>query len=299
MKYLKRIVNRIITTLLRGLGVIAYRLSVRGRTQMGRFAGNVLRRLSKRRWELTLDNLRSAFPECSEAWYRNIARESYRNLGITLIELLTFPYLTPNEVRQMITLTELDIVEAAHNAGRGILFVSGHFGNWELLAFAFPLYTNIPTSVIVAAQSNPFAEKYLQWYRSRTGNQMILMDKAARTIVQRVRAGEAIALLADQAATSDRDVFVPFFGRLASTYEAPAAICLKFDVPMFVVFAERGEDGRYTAKFRQIPHDDLASTRDGITELTRRHVAALEETIRQRPELWSWQHRRWKHEARG
>ena len=216
-----------------------------------------------------------------------------------LVELLTFPHITPSEARAMIDMHGTEQIEEEVRKGRGVILVSGHFGNWELLAFAFPLYTNIPTSVIVAPQSNKYAEEYLHWYRSRTGNRMIQMDRAARAIVERLRNAEAIALLADQAATADRDVFVPFFGTLAATYEAPATLTLKRNAPMFTAFAVREADGHYSVEFRRISHEDLSPDKDGITELTRRHVAALEDAIRERPDLWAWQHRRWKHIHKG
>ncbi len=283
------------TSLLRSVGIMAYRLTPEHRARLGTFAGGVLRLLSASRRRITLENLRRAFPDNPPKWLEATARASYRNLGTTLVELLTFPHITPSEARAMIDMRGTEQIEEEVQKGRGVILVSGHFGNWELLAFAFPLYTNIPTSVIVAPQSNKYAEQYLHWYRSRTGNRMIPMDRAARAIVERLRNAEAIALLADQAATADRDVFVPFFGTLAATYEAPATLTLKLNAPMFTAFAVRGDDGRYAVEFRRIPHEDLSPDKDGITELTRRHVAALEDAIRKRPDLWAWQHRRWKH----
>lgn len=283
------------TSLLRTLGIMAYRLSPARRARLGVFAGDVLRLLSASRRRITLENLHRAFPDNTSKWLENTARASYRNLGTTLVELLTFPHITPSEARAMIDMRGTEQIEEEVRKGRGVILVSGHFGNWELLAFAFPLYTNIPTSVIVAPQSNKYAEEYLHWYRSRTGNRMIQMDRAARAIVERLRNAEAIALLADQAATADRDVFVPFFGTPAATYEAPAALTLKRNAPMFTAFAVRGTDGRYTVEFRRIPHEDLPPNKEGIIELTRRHVAALEDAIREHPDLWAWQHRRWKH----
>ncbi len=292
---MKSPIQRVITALLRALGLMAYRLSPQGRSRLGRYAGEILRFLSASRRRITLENLRRAFPDSDDTSLRMIARASYRSLGTTLVELLTFPHITPSEARAMIDMHGTEAIEEEIRNGRGVLLISGHFGNWELLAFTFPLYTNIPTSVIVAPQSNQYAEQYLHWYRSRTGNRMIQMDKAARTILERLRQAEAIALLADQAATADRDVFVPFFGIPAATYEAPAALALKRNAAMFTAFAVRGADGRYTAEFHRIPHEDLSPDKDGILELTRRHVQSLEDAIRQRPDLWAWQHRRWKH----
>lgn len=288
------LLRRIVLALLRGLGEVAYRLSPTGRARLGVVVGRAMALLSPLRRRVTTENLRLAFPEASPKWIQETARGSYRNLGITLIEILTFPHITPSEARAMLDLRGTEEVETAAREGAGVVLVSAHYGNWELLAFAFPLYTNIPTSIIVAPQSNPYVEEYLHWYRSRTGNRMLPIRKAARAIVERLAKGEAIAMLVDQAASSERDIFVPFFGRLAATFEAPAALTLRRKAPMFTIFAERNPDGRYTATFQRIPSDDLRPDKDGIAELTRRHVAALEEAIRKRPDLWVWQHRRWK-----
>lgn len=257
--------------------------------------GTLLRWLSSSRARVTLDNLRRAFPEMSEQERITIQRASYYNLGITFVEILMFPHLTPAETRAMVEFRNLHFIEDEYQHKNGLVLLSGHYGNWELLAFALPLFVDLPISVIVMPQSNNYAEMYLNWYRARTGNQLIPMDKAARTMIECLKTGEAIALLADQAATPETDVFVPFFGHDACTYEAPAVLSLRYNAPIIVGFAERLPDGNYLVELQRIPSEDLKNTREGVRELTNRHVKVLEEYIRKRPELWSWQHKRWKH----
>lgn len=231
----------------------------------------------------------------SQQQVQEIAKEAYTNLGITLAELLAFPSFSDDEIRSMIVYDNLHLIEEAYAEGKGIILLSAHYGNWELLAYALPLYTSVPVSVIVQPQRNESADNLLNSYRSRTGNKLIARHKAAREIVKILFDGNAVALLADQSATADKDIFVPFFNRPAATYEAPAALSLKFNVPIIMGFAERGGDGKYVVELQRIAHEDLAYDRAGIEELTRRHVAALETAVRKRPELWVWQHRRWKH----
>ncbi len=280
---------------MRGLGVVSYRLSPLARERWGHAIGTALRLLSASRARVTLDNIAQAFPEQPHEWHLAVQCSSYHNLGITLLELLMFPHLLPSETRELVEFRNLHLIEDEYQHKQGLVLVSGHYGNWELMAFALPLFVNLPISVIVTHQSNSYADRYLQWYRSRTGNHLIPMDKAARQVIERLRAGEAVAMLADQAATPEKDVFVPFFGRLACTYEAPAALALRYNASMLIGCTERMDDGRYVVDIQRIPHEDLAPTKDGIRELTCRHVAALEAIIRKRPELWAWQHKRWKH----
>lgn len=283
------------TQILRGVGAISGRLSRQCRQSLGRYIGTVLRWVSSSRYAITLENLAQAFPTMPQQERRDIAVGAYANLGITLVELLSFPSLSDSDVRSMIRYRNLHLIEEAYTEGKGLILLSAHYGNWELLAYALPLYTSVPVSVIVQPQRNTSADVLLNSYRSRTGNRLIPRHKAAREIIQLLSVGNAVALLADQSATADKDIFVQFFGRLAATYEAPAALSLKFDTPIVMGFAERCEDGSYSVELQRIPHEDLVYNREGIEKLTQRHVAALESAVQKRPDLWVWQHRRWKH----
>ena len=292
---MKHLIQRWIIAVLRLAGRFAYRLSREQRTHLGHIVGDAMRMLSSERRRTALENLAIAFPDAPIAWRQATMRSSYHNLGVTLVELLTFPLITPREAREMMDLQGIDRIESALQQGSGVLLLSGHFGNWELLGFTLPLYVDISTTIIVAKQSNKIAETYLSWYRLRTGNRTAPVHNAARSIIHAVQNGEAIAMLADQAAPPEHNVFVPFFGRAASTYQAPARIALRYNVPMFVAFAERLENGCYRAVITPIPHEDLSCNAEGIRTLTERHTAALETAIRQHPDLWVWQHKRWKY----
>jgi KDO2-lipid IV(A) lauroyltransferase len=277
------------------IGKTLYRLSPAQRLWWGGVLGNALRWLSPSRARITLDNLSRAYPDAPASWLRSVQRGAYHNLGVTLLEILIFPHLTPGETRAMVEFRNLHLIEEAYQEKQGIVLISGHYGNWELVAFALPLVVDLPISVIVTEQANKHVDTLLHWYRSRTGNSLIPMDKAARQIIACLKRGEAVAMLADQAATPETDVFVPFFGHLACTYEAPAALTLRYNAPMIVGFAERKDDGRYIVELQRIRHDDLKFDKEGLYRLTLRHVAALEEAVRRRPGLWAWQHKRWKH----
>lgn len=283
------------TQLLRLAAGISTRLDPRGRARFGRALGYVLHGLSSTRRAVTRDNLVRAFPEKDHRWIESVCTESYQNLGITLAELLAFGSIDNRQVRQLVHYENLDLIENAHAAGKGVILLSAHYGNWELLAYALPLFTSTPVSVIVKPQNNPYADTWLNAIRSRSGNRLIPMGQAAREIVQILRKGEAIALLADQNASPKSDIFLPLFGRPVPVYKAPAALALRFGSAIIMGFADRQEDGSYRVALQEIPADDLDNTPDGIKELTRRHLALLERTVRRRPGLWVWQHKRWKH----
>ncbi|MFA7625604.1 MAG: lysophospholipid acyltransferase family protein [Candidatus Kapaibacterium sp.] len=278
------------------LSAISSRLSMKSRNKLGRMLGGILQRLSKERRNVTLRNLSESLPNLSPAEHNKICRNSYDNLGITLAELLAFPSMSEADFKNYVKITNTELVEEKIKSGKGIILLSGHFGNWELMAYVAGLVLNLPITIIVKPQSNKLSDKYLNKFRTQGGNKIVPMSNAARTILQALKKNEAIALLVDQSADWQKDVFVDFFGRPAATYEAPAAIALKYGSPIITGFAHRLPDCTYLVELKELDYSDLDDSHESIIELTRRHVKVLEDNIMMNPGLWSWQHKRWKHE---
>ena len=293
---MRKFLNQLVTFILIGLGKISSKLSIRGRNRLGKLLGDILRNADRKRCIITRDNLKAAFPGESNQWIEQIVIGSYRNLGITLAELLAFESLSENDFYHYIKYENIELIHNAYNRGRGVLLMSGHFGNWELIAYTAGLFTKIPILIVVKPQSNELADEFLNKYRTQGGNSVISMYNAAIRMVKTLRSGGIIALLADQSATMDKDIFVDFFGRAAATFEAPADLALRLNIPIIMGFAVRQEDCTYKVKLTEIFHDDLEFNKEGIIELTRRHVKALEDAISEHPDHWAWQHRRWKHQ---
>jgi KDO2-lipid IV(A) lauroyltransferase len=157
------------------------------------------------------------------------------------------------------------------------------------------LFTKIPVLIIVKPQSNTYADLHLNKIRTRDGNSVISMYNAATGIIRTLKQGGIVAMLADQSATQDKDIYVDFFGRPAATYEAPASLALRYGSPILMAFAERQPDHTYKTRLIEVESSDLQNNKDGIAELTKRHVKLLEDAIRKNPGSWAWQHRRWKH----
>lgn len=286
--------HSMITAGLRALGAYSQWRSPSGRTSLGRTIGHALMRMNQRRLGITRSNVEASFPELTPERRAQIVRGSYENLGITLAELLAVPTMTRADVDAMVDMPGIDMLARRIANRQPTVMVSGHFGNWEFLAMAAGVKLNHPLTVVVHPQKNASADVVLNSYRSRFGNTLVPMREAARTLVRTLQNGGAIAMLADQHANPEKDAWIDFFGRKTPTYEAPAALALRFGSPIYVAFAERIADGRYRAELQEIPISDLTNTPDGIRRLTERHVQALERAIRARPELWSWQHRRWR-----
>ena len=286
-----------VTAGLRSLGLVSRLRSDIGRVRLGRTIGGAMMRIDARRRAITAANVAHAFPERSQAERDSIVRGSYDNLGITLAELLAFPSMSAEHIMRHMQIPGIEAVRERAERGLPNVLISGHYGNWELLALAGALHARTPFVIVAHPLKNRSADVLLNSYRTRFGNRIVPMHSAARELVRVLRDGGTVAFLADQHADGARDPWVNFFGRSTPTYEAPAALALKFNATMWYAFARRQDDGSYIAPLAAVPMDDLTSTRDDVRELTRRHVAILEDAIRESPTMWSWQHRRWRDET--
>lgn len=292
---INRIGQWIIFLFMSGLGLIAALLPISIRGPIGIMLGRLMKLFGKARADIAYINLSNAFPEKSKREINDIIDKSFDNLGITFIETAALAFLKSSDIKKIIDLKNYElIIEAAQN-GRGVIMLSGHYGNWEYLALAAGLYSKIPITVVVKKQKNKFVNDSVNKGRTKFGNKIVLMTNAAKSLIQAIRSNEAVALLVDQSAKYGKDGVIDFFNMPAVTFDAPAELALRFRTPIVYAFAERNADFSYTAELCQLDFSDLEYSKENVKILTMRHVAILEEQIRKRPELWAWQHRRWKH----
>jgi len=272
----------------------------KNRTRIGKIFGNIGFFILKNRRKIAVKNLTFAFPEKTTKEITIIAKGSFQNLGITFFELFAMSSLRDEELHKMIDFGDgLDLINTVNSRGKGMIFLSGHFGNWELIAYSVGVFTSLPITIIVKPQANEFADKFLNKYRTSRGNKIVSMYNAAKTIITVVKNKETIALLADQSATKDKDVFVNFFERPASTFKVVGELAIRYQIPIIMGVATRQTDGKYKAELVELKYDDLENSLDGVYKLTERHTKLLENFIRKAPEQWAWMHKRWKHSHSG
>lgn len=292
---MKNIISSIITALFRLLGVISCKSSPKFRQTLGKSIGLLLLMISKKRRMVTYENIRYAYPEKSVEERYSIVRAAYENLGITLVELLAFPTYSSLELEQLISVKNSHFLTEQHKKGESMLLLSGHYGNWELLAYGVAAILDIPFAIVVKQQQNSSSDKILNAYRILKNNSVIPMHSAARSIIEHIKKGKAIAMLTDQAADPHKDIFVDFFGRPAVTYEAPAYLSIKYQIPIIFGVAKRLQSGKYEVILHKIEPPTTEITPKSVRELTQQHTKLLEQIIRVDPTQWSWQHKRWKY----
>lgn len=242
------------------------------------------------------EQLRSAFPDRDDGWRRRVARSSYEHLGREAMAMLRLSRLGPEDVIAATDVDGLEPLREAVESGRGAVLMTGHFGNWEI-GGASVAARGIPLDVVAQPQANPLVDRLINGAREGLGMTVIRKGGATKAALRSLRQGRAVALVADQDARA-RGVFVPFFGRPASTHRGPAVLALRSGAPMFIGTAVRREDGRYAVTIRRV---EVPATEDPESQadlLTAELAAALESAVRRDPGQYLWQHRRWKTKPR-
>lgn len=251
--------------------------------------------LLKSRREVALRNLRNAFPEMDAQRREQIALHSFQNIGATFIELLWSQNLTKELIKQRVCIDNYDLLERLREKKKGIVFLTAHFGSWELAIQAISVYTDMPVCTIAKSQSNALVDRLINRWRELFGLKIVPMGVSVREILRTLQQGGIVALAADQTAPKE-SVSVEFFGRQVPTFQGPAVFCLKTGAPIVLGCTVRQENGNYKMHLVHVPSDDLMGSSDeNVFELTQRQVRMTEEIIRHYPEQWMWMHKRWKH----
>ncbi|HVS38555.1 MAG TPA: lysophospholipid acyltransferase family protein [Gemmataceae bacterium] len=245
------------------------------------------------------DNLKHAYAgQLNDRERDRMVRGVYRHFVSVLVEIAHLPrMLNPNTWRRYVTLENGRAIVEGLLCGRPLLFVTGHFGNWELGGYVLGLL-GFQTYAIARKLDNPHLNAFLlHRIRERTGQKILYKDGDFDRIQAALASGGAVATLGDQDAGA-RGQFVDFFGRPASTHKAVALLALEFNTPMVVIGMPRvGQPMRYRIVAEEvILPEEYAGRPDAVRAITQRFTAALERLARRAPEQYFWLHRRWKHE---
>jgi Kdo2-lipid IVA lauroyltransferase/acyltransferase len=242
---------------------------------------------------LALDNLAAAFPSKPRRQLRSITRGVFAHFGCLLTELLRFGGLDRERMLASVEFEGEERVWQAHAQGKGALFITGHFGYWELHALAHALHFP-PIGVVVRALDNPRLNGWIEALRTSTGNTVIHRRGSLRRILRALSENQGVAILIDQHIQSSDAVLIDFFDRPAATTSAVAALALRTGTPIIPVFAVRLPDGRYRMIYEPPVEPPPPDSPDAVKELTQRCTDVLEMYVRRYPSLWLWMHRRWR-----
>jgi KDO2-lipid IV(A) lauroyltransferase len=253
---------------------------------LGWFLFSVLR-LERRQ---TLATLELAFGgEYAPAERERLAGQCYRHFGGVITEFLSLPRLSPRWMGAFITLVNPTLLDEERQAGRGVILVSGHLGNWELMAAAIAA-RGLPISLYVGQQHNRTADAIINGIRRRMGEGTIAKHSAMRGL----KANEIVGLLPDQHYSRNRH-FIRFFGRPSSSPPGPATLALHTGARL--VFGESVRVGafRYVARFSRIAVPPPSGNEElDLLRVSQAIADAVEKGVRRHPDQYFWMHRRWR-----
>jgi KDO2-lipid IV(A) lauroyltransferase len=245
-------------------------------------------------------NLEMAFPATAAKERRRILRGEFVSLGRQLAEFCQFPSYTRENVAKIVIYDGFENFERARIRGKGVLFLTGHLGGWELSSFFHSLEGH-PLQIVMRGLDNPYVDRMVQSYRTMHGNTVVDKDNFVRGLLGAMKKGETVGILMDTNMTPPQGVFVDFFGIPACTASGLARIAMRTDaavVPGFCVWDS------VLRKYRLRFDPFLELVRSGNEEAdilanTALFTKKIEEFVRKYPEQWLWVHRRWKTRPEG
>lgn len=240
-------------------------------------------------------NLKSAFPDYSNKEIKKLAFKNYYSISIAFAEIFCLPYIKSSQLSSMVFCDEIDIIKNKYKLNKGLIFLTAHFGNWELGAVWMGLQLGIPVHVVAKTQRNDLVSNWLDKMRQRFGNKVITLGLSIRNIYKELSNKNIIGIVGDQRGSQD-GVRVKFFGHNTAVYPGTAALALKTCAPIVVVLIVRQKDFKYKACVETIETDTLSGDEQTkIIEINQRYMNILEKYIREYPEQWFWMHKIWKY----
>ena len=262
----------------------------------GEFFGLILYHIWTSRRKIAVDNLKASVslnalhitqpPE-------EIIKDNFKNLGRSFIEVLKLFYGQSKKVLEKTNVKGRENLENALQKGKGAILITGHCGNWELLAI-YALNAQTPLSVVARPLNNPYLNKALEKFRTRFGNRMIYKKGALKNIISTLRSSGMVGILMDQAVLSNEGYVIDFLGRGAWTTKMPSLMARKTGSPVLPVFIRRSGKGHEVVIHPEIVLSSNSSLEGAVREDTERFSGFLEGYIKQNPSEWLWLHRRWK-----
>jgi heptosyltransferase-2 len=240
---------------------------------------------------LALQNIRIAFgDEKSPRERRRIVRGHFQRLGANLLCSIKLGAISPERLTNCVEIENLDAIHQQLRGGRPVVLVLSHIGNWESISQILPKFIGyVRNSTIYQKLGNRFIDEHVRSLRGRAGVEVFDRSEGFQKPIQLLRGGGAIGILSDQHA-GDQGLWVPFFGRLASTTPLPALLAKRTGAALIGVAV-------YTmgpARWRMVISDALPKNHESVESLTAKATDMIEQQIRRAPADWFWVHNRWK-----
>jgi len=269
------------------------RLSLRAALAVGRGLGWIYGSVIRYHRRDALQALERSLPDTTVAERRGILHRMYANLGMNVVETARLPYVTEAHLRETVDWEGEQHAWDVLAAGKGMLVLSSHMGNFDILCTIAPRF-NYPTTIITKRIKNKAINDYWMEARARFGLKFVPAHNSYRTCLSALRKNEIIGFILDQNMIRDEGIFVNFFGRPACTTPGLAFMSAQSGAAVLPVFMLRLPGGRHLVKTLPPiapPPDRKPET---IATYTQLYTKVIEDMIRAHPDQWIWIHRRWR-----
>ncbi|HNY51708.1 MAG TPA: lysophospholipid acyltransferase family protein [Smithella sp.] len=243
---------------------------------------------------ITIHNLMRSFPEKDTKEILKIAGGVYRHFAMVAAEFFDLPYITKDNIHKWVEAEGVENYQGGIAKGKGMLSIVAHFGNWELMTIAGPMYLK-PFYIVYRPLDNAVIDNVVEYVRTIQGNSLIPKGGSGKTIIELLKENQLIGILSDQNVSKREGVFVDFFGRTACTGVGLAVMAMRSGAPVLPAFMARQKSGKY--KFIVKPTVEAVCTDNYENDLvvnTQRFTKIIEEVIREYPDQYFWFHQRWK-----
>ncbi|HQH11998.1 MAG TPA: lysophospholipid acyltransferase family protein [Candidatus Sumerlaeota bacterium] len=243
----------------------------------------------------TLKHLRLAYgAEKSESEIRAIAKEVFRNIGRSAAENLSWNKLGVKYLENHITIVNPEGLKRGFDKGKGLIGLTGHLGNWELMGAVFAKMLNVRFAVVARDFSNPWLNKKFEEERKAMGFDVVYRGNSGIEVLRRLKRNEGLGILADQNIRGE-GVFVPFFGHPVKAHSNIAKLIIRTGVSVVPVFIIRNKDLTTHTLFIDNPMIFSLSGNidEDIKNISSAYTAVIEKYVRQYPDQWMWMHKRW------
>lgn len=278
---------------LKGISWIFCALPLRTALAMGRALGTLLGSVIRYHRKDAIEALARSFPEKTPRERRDILNRMYKNLGTNIVEVLRFARIGDHYLRESIEWDDDQEAREVLAANKGLLVLSAHTGNWDLLCTVAPRF-NYPATVITKNLRNSALNSYWMGTRARFGLKFVPAHNSYRQCLAALRNNEIVAFILDQNMINTEGIFVDFLGKPACTSPGLAYMSAQSGAAVAPMFIIRLENGKHRVKVLPTIPPPPDRKPDTIRIYTQRYTKVIENVIREHPDQWIWIHRRWR-----
>ena len=254
-------------------------------------------RVSKRHRTISYQNLDFAFDgKLSEKEKDDITRYAFKNLAFNFLHALELRHMSINELKNKITIDNIEAVERVHKEGRAVIYVTTHYSSWELGGASIGAFIE-PLIAVYKKMQNQTYQDWLLEARGAFGNISMEKTNVVKPLVRNLKKGVACGLLIDTNISPKEGLMVEFMGKSIRQTSTPAYLARKFNAAIIPVTMRTDDEENYTLMlFDEIPVEKTEDEQADIQKATQLQADWLTKLITNEPKFWFWLHRRWKND---